>query len=243
MAEFEIKYHAQYCKELKSPHQLKPFGNPPNWGQWLTKTLRFKELVFTGDSDNITLYFLPENGQINWIGENGDTKEVSTPMYISFSGDGDYEKGARFLLLNFLEKNTHYSEGEFSLGIFSTVGSTLKELDDGDDKKQAITIGMKRTLKNFIFEKLDENDWGIKDVKVIGKSNYNNQQKTEEAKARLAMLLEATEAKDVPHLVELLKTSKKAQEAWCIIGMLVGNNAAWEQGQAWFYNDENPELK
>jgi hypothetical protein len=240
MAAFQSWYNKDYNPEIKNPHRLMPFKD--EWEQFLTgKTVDFLEFCYTGNKDNATVYFMPDDGQVDFFDSSKKPQPITTPCYISFAGDNSLVKASRLLLTTFLESDIHYACGSFpfSLALF------LKEKGNiSPDEVKAIlkaSNSAKGKLRLLSLEQLPEEEWQLKDIKLIegktGKSGYVNNAQKEYDKIidKLRVLQELTTTSSPVEVADFLSAPENAvmsRKVLAIYGLMIGSDYGFIHAEA-----------
>ena len=113
MAEFISSYHEKFNPKIKQPHRIRLF----ELGKFVPigRFIRFQELAYTGNEENITLYWVPiDDKQIAFV--NGyDEIPITGVCYCPINGNSKYQEAFRLLLCELLKPLTIYQDGELML--------------------------------------------------------------------------------------------------------------------------------
>lgn len=230
MAEFQSYYYEKGLKEIMNPHPLKPFKD--DWASWGTKTTRFTELVYIGDEKNITLYFQPiDDKQVSFSDKNKQMSPVENPCYFSLSGESEFEKIFRAILLAYLEPLVYYKKAELSFAeilkaVILVEQVKQPEQDLGEFLRETCTRPLGFLKKFQVLEKPEFLEPST--IKLIepatkwsgGNSKPAGQTELEKAKDRLQLLQEHLCVANLEELWNLILADKSLEVSFTELSVL-----------------------
>ncbi|HCA95922.1 MAG TPA: hypothetical protein DEP38_15250 [Cyanobacteria bacterium UBA9226] len=241
MAEFASYYYEKGTKEIMSPHPLKPFKG--DWNSWNSKTIRFQELAYIGDEKNITLYFKPiDDKQASFSNKEKQVSPVENPCYFSLSGESEFEKIFRSILLAYLEPFTCYGKNELALGDILKATILVEQVKSPEQDLSDFLLHTCTKPLGFLkkFKKLESPEFLTQEmIKLIeptenkwSGSSSKGQTELEKAKDRVALLKEYLHSEsldDVWNLVLGGESISFNEMSIISYGLAMGYESAWQE--------------
>ncbi|HCA95923.1 MAG TPA: hypothetical protein DEP38_15255 [Cyanobacteria bacterium UBA9226] len=125
MTEFVSSYHEILNSKIEQPHRIRLFEL--NKFVPIGRFIRFQELAYTGNEENITLYWVPsDDRQIKFVRGHDDETPITGVCYCSINGVSKYQEAFRLLVCELLKPLTIYQDGELALDKIIVATELLK---------------------------------------------------------------------------------------------------------------------